>query len=73
MDRTAAVELIQQYQAFGLIDAATAARATEVANQDDYFGIAVTDDDRARMLSLAFNIRLSSPVSFEPAFRMLEG
>lgn len=65
-------DLIAGYIAAGLIDADTAQRASAVAAQDDYYGIGVTDADRARMLSLAFNIRTSCPVSFAPAFQTLE-
>lgn len=73
MDLETALDLIARHVGAGLIDEDTARRARAVAAQDDYYGIAVTDADRARMLSLAFNIRTSCPVSFAPAFQILEG
>lgn len=73
MDLETALDLIARHLGAGLINEDTARRARAVAAQDDYYGIAVTDADRARMLSLAFNIRTSCPVSFTPAFQILEG
>lgn len=72
MDLQTALDLIARHVGAGLIDADTAQRASAAAAQDDYYGSAVTDADRARMLSLAFNIRTSCPVSFAPAYRVLE-
>lgn len=73
MDLETALDLIARHLGAGLINEDTARRARAVAAQDDYYGIAVTDADRARMLSLAFNIRTSCPVNLEPAYRVLEG